>query len=471
MAVYTNTAIDAIREEYMADHVENTRLARQYDAGDHFRMITGQQRHMLFGQKLNAMADNIVRLILTTAASRVTFEGWSIDEPASDDADDDDPNRAGPVQRYLDDLMRRAQLGRKQYDVHRAMLRDGNHALSLGWRNGRVMIHRERWWDGETGVFVAYDRDEEYEFAVREWNQRQETGSTLARRNVYYPDHFLRYVKQGSGWELITESDPANPAQQSQNGTVKWEKRPGDPLGIPIVHFPNGSYEDTPYGQSDIIGLLGLQDELNSIQHDIAAAAKYTGFQMYWTAGARSSAGKLRIGPGRLFEFDAPEAKMGVVPAGDMTALTDAHSYKRSTMAIDSSTPMHTVNGKDWPSGEALINAEKPLVDKAGRLDQIVAPQWAMVGHRSVELGNAFGGLQLDEDAPITTMMADPRHLDELAIARIDAEKARTMELVSRIGDVALLRELDFLDADVITSLIAERTGVAEASREPVAQF
>lgn len=474
MVTYTNREIDDIRAEFTDDYNVAVKAAREYDAGRHTRMITARQQHQLFGKPMQPMADNVVKLVLTTAASRLTFEEWAVKEAEVDDGEttDNDEDGAGPVKTYLDDLYMRNQLRRKQYDVHRATLRDGDHAVALAFRKGRVHIVRERWWDGESGVFVAYDRDDEEEFAVREWEERVPgQDRPRRRRNVYYPDHFQRFYKDGSGWQPITDRDPDTPnAEMFKDGTVRWEKGPNDPLGIPIVHFANGSRDDTLYGESDIYEMLGLQDELNSIQHDMAAAAKYTGFQMYWTKNAKGDK-RLTIGPGMLFEFDHPNAEMHALKAGDMSALEASHAYKRKTMTINSETPLPTIEGADFPSGESLFQIYTPLVNKVTRLGAIAGPGWVKVGHRATEMANTFQRLNLDEDAPISAIFADPRQPDDLTIARAQVEKARVMEVVSRIQDLTLIEQLDFIDADTLERLRAERNGEGVPDERVLAEF
>lgn len=474
MPVYTNQAIDRIREDFSGEELANLQLYRDYAEGRQNRMMTPGQRRLLYPQKMNPQADNILRLVLNTITSRLVFQGWEVKEPEPEVGDDEedleeDLEAVGPVQGYLNDVYMRNRLQRLQYDVHYSMLRDGNHAVSTAWKDGRPRVFRERWWDGEEGIFIGYDRSGDKEFAVKEWKELDEDGKATERRTVYYPDHFIRFYKDGSGWAPIRQAAGTFEEEMMEraelrsfpDGSVAWEKAPGDPLGLPVVHFANGSRDDTPYGASDLVGLLGLQDEINSMQHDTSAASKFTGFQQVWAKSAGGGT-KLVIGPGRLLEFppDTQGTPAGVLPPGDLTALTSGVDHKRSTVATISQTPLHQITGKQWPSGEAILQVQMPTIDKATRLISIVGPEWGETGHRITELENTFGDGGLDEDAPITAVMENPRRLDELTEVRIQAERAKMLETISRIGDKVLLRMIPELSEAQIRELLANREGL-----------
>lgn len=485
MAIYTNSAIDRIREEATDEDLEDIRLFREYSEGRQNSMMTPAQRRLLYPQKLNKQADNVLRLVLTTISSRLVFTGWEVKEPRPEEGDtpdelEEDREAVGPVQSALDDVFMRNRLQKLQYETHWAMCRDGNTAVSLSWRGGRPRVHRERWWDGEDGIFVGYDRGGEEEFAVREWVEITPDGKPLHRRTVYYPDHFIRYWKDGQGWAPIRSQPEATELPTTEggelilpdqgdpyaDGSIRWEKAPGDPLGLPVIHFPNGSRDDSPYGASDLVGLLGLQDEINSMQHDISATSKFTGFQMTWIKG--SAGPTLRVGPGRVLEF-GPEITgnpAGVLPAGDMSSLLSGLDHKRATVAINSGTPIQQIIGKDWPSGEAILQTQMAVIDKATRLIQIVGPLHGQIGHRSIEMLNAFGEEGLDEDAPITAVMDNPRRIDELTEVRIQKERAQTLEIIGRIADPVLLRMVPELSERQVREILANREGLTITEME-----
>lgn len=467
--VYTQKQIEQIRDDNVDGYDVIVRKVRNYDDDQPLKMITARQQHQLYGRVPNAMSDNVMKVVLTSTASLLVFEEWDVEGaevndqgvPESEGEIDSVEDDAHPVKIYLDDFYMRNQLRKKQYHVHRSTLRDGNHGMSLACRNNRILAFREPYWDGDVGIFVAYDVNGDYEFVVREWwEMNWKTNTKIKRRNVFYPDMFQRFVQNGNKWEPIKDADESTPkdAKILTDGSVPWLKLDGSPLGIPIVHFANDSRNDSEYGRSDIAGVLGIQDDINSMQHDISATAKFTGFQQLWGKLLGLNGKKLLQGPGMAHEFTSPDAELYVIPAGDMSGLMDAHAYKRKTMAINTDTPMPTVDGAQWPTGEALLQFKQPQFNKAIRLGNSVGPSWTLLGHRSVEMANAFLGMNLDEDAPISTVFGDVRQLDEITVAKSKAEEARAMEIVSRIQDIALIEELGFLDPKTIEKLREERS-------------
>jgi hypothetical protein len=461
----THKEIDAIRKRDATD--PNLPMYRKYARGDQNVATTEFQRQAFAGRKVQPTADNVLHLILATAASRLEFTGWQVD-PRVDTISAEDATSsetaikaAKQVNAYLGDLFVRNQMGRKQFDTHYAQLRDGNHGIVLRWkpdgadvRRGRVVIHRERWFDSisEIGLFVGTDESDEPVWAVKEWVERDAIGKEVRRRVVYYDDRFERYRKTGRGWELYGIA--GDEQFQVRTGVLPW-RRPGtnDPLGLPVVYFPNGTDDDSSYGRSELVGLLGLQDDLNGIQVDVTAAAAFTGFQMYWLTGYKRTDGdsEFMVGPGRLVEVPNPDARMGVLPGGDMSGLTAAHKYKRETIAVDTQTPMHAITGQ-WPSGDALIRADMPMIDKVKRLGAINGPQWVMVGHRATEIYNAFGAGGLDEDAPITAIFSPPERLDDLTRSEVAAKRIGLYNALMLISDPIL-----FLKAAVETELLTQK--------------
>src|SRR5205085_1653954 len=92
------------------------------------------------------------------------------------------------------------------------------------------------------GAFVHYDDGGLPDWAVYEWQEYDpETQLTVERRVVYYPERMERYIRQqGANWQLYNLPDdfpagelPATPQP------VPWVDADGQPIGIPIVAFPN----------------------------------------------------------------------------------------------------------------------------------------------------------------------------------------------------------------------------------------
>jgi hypothetical protein len=473
----THEEIDAERKLYFPSG-SDIRKYRAYAAGDQVKNLSAQMRTILGSQRNNNTADNVLDLVLRTTAGRLNFEGWTIEngpqfvppEGVAEGSPETRDAAAQEVQDFLAEFYLKSRISGLQFDTHYATVRDGVTALSLRWKPGateaspgRPSVHRENWWDGKTGVFIGFDDFDEPAWAVKDWvelidNRPQD------RRNVYYPDAIYRYIKQG-GWQPYRlPDDPETDAA----GKVPWVRANGTALGLPIIPFANAVADSGMYGRSDIKGLLGIQDDINQIGVDITAAAMFAGFQMYFASGM--SVDGVTVGPGQFLSSPEATARMTAIPPGPMDSLIESYESKRQTIAIDTATPMHIIGG-EWPSGEALLRSEMPLVDKVTRLGAVLAPSWTLLAHRATELANRFGGMTLDEAAPITVNYAAPEHLDELTEVQVQAAQVDLYAKLSNIDDVFLLVKTGLVTQSEAEQMVAERAERAKAFMETEAAF
>lgn len=394
---------------------------REYFRGNQKGTHTPAQAKLLHGVLGHPFCDNVCKKIITEKASRHELLGFKVDSE--------------PVAAFLADLFIRNHLAALHHDVAVATLRDGNYALALRWQAtdparpslGRVTMHREPWWDGTSGIFVAYGGDGQPEYAAKDWHERNADGDMQKRRVVWFPDHFERYIEQGDGWRAFPL--PIDP--EGSNGIVPWVKRDGTPLGIPVIHFANSSDDDSPYGASELAGgTLGSQDQINDLHLDITATARMTGYQMYTATGVvpeRDDAGNpkaLVVGPGQTLQSSNPDARFDVLAAGEVAPQKDALMAKKESLFLSTDVPLHIITGQ-WPSGTALLRSEMPLVADVNRFNNAVGPPWATLAHRSTEMANTFGeGDRLDESVMIVAEFAPPERLDALTLAEIDKAKA-----------------------------------------------
>lgn len=461
---YTNAEITERRAADQPD-AKTVQTYRAYAEGRHNDVLSTDQKRLLEQRTSHDMTDNVLDLILKTTASRLKLTGWEVSEETPRRISDGSAVEQGEVEQvtaFLDGLWRMNRLPRLQYETHYAELRDGQSAISLGWRNGRVHLWREPWWDGEAGVYIAYDDAGEYEFAVKEWTQRNRNGDEIKRRTVYEAGKISRWRQDGKGWiEYDADTEPAE---------ITLTRRGGDPLPIPLVHFPNGTtVGDSVYGLSEVAGLLALQDDLNATQLDISAASMLTAFQRLFASGL-GEVKKLLLSPGSVFGVSEEGARLTVVPAGDLGPLMDTHHFKRDSMSVTARVPVHSLTG-DWPSGAALLRAEMPLIEKIEAMADVNGPQWTMVAHRAMELSNALGGTTLDEDVPLTSVFAPAERIDDLTDLEIRRQRAETWEILSRLPKAAMIEA--GVEEDIADTIIAQRDedgrrALEMAVREPM---
>lgn len=425
---------------------EIIREFRDYARGRQLKTLNADQMRIMSSVVKHDFSDNVLQLILWTHANRLRVARFDVEDDAVSD--------------FLYDLWVRNQFPDLFADSTYATLRDGNHAISLDWKpsddltnqyGGRVQLSRERWWDGNEGVFIMYGDDGQPEYAVKEWLPLDE--QPLKRRTIYFPDAIYRYVFDGNwkpytlpGEEDLQAIDPQNGVPM--RGVIPWLKRDGTPLGIPVIHLPNGSDDDTYYGASLLDGgPLAFQDQLNAIQHDITAAALMNGSPQTFSKGfslpddpndlsATPRKIKVKTGPGMHHHADEPTASFETITPGDLTQLASAYQTKLSALCRNTNTPLHLITGQ-WPSGEAIFRAEMPLIGAVMKLGESLGPQWSTVAHRATEIANAYGQVQLDENALIQTVFEPPEQRDPITLwtaADKAAPYVSTREVLRLVG-------------------------------------
>lgn len=418
----------------------NLKIYRNYARGRQRGTLTRGQQRILRGLTGNRFADNVCGMTLGEISNRLLLTRFEVA------GDDDQASAAAAVESFLRELWVMNQLPALSHQVHYASLRDGDHAVGISWNTDRVRLSRETWWDGKQGMFVAYGPDGRPGYAVKDW-----IDAGRRRRTIYYPDRIERYIAEGEGWRAYKPDGEAWP--------TPWFDQFGEPLGIPVVHFaalaqPNDSSEerdDQPeYGLSLLDGgLTGLQDEINDIQRDISAAARFTAYQMYWATGSSSGNVTLAVEPGALLLDENPEAKFGTLAAGSLQELERTLTVKLQAASRLTSVPMHFISGQ-WPSGEALMRAERPLIDKVEGLARVFGPAWASVAHKATRIANTFAGQAFDEALLISAVFANAERRDPLTRADIAARESPF------VSQRQTLRTLGY-SPDEIERIIAER--------------
>lgn len=387
---------------------------RAYAAGNQPRTLTDGQKEILAylvanGAVDNLFADNVCHQIVAEAADRLELLRFQ----AEDAAVADFLQAEVFVKNHLSDLMG---------ETHYATLRDGNFCLLAAWSDtqARVLLYREDWWDGETGMFVAYDEQAQAQYAVKEWQDADGNW----RRNVWLSDRLMRFRSIGKArWEPFSlPEDAAWP--------VPLVKADGRPMGLPVLHFANAGRGPSDYGVSELAGgVLGFQDQVNDLQYAISACARMTGYQMVTATGMTLPVDATTrlprqptIGPGAfLVNPNTQGASWGHIPAGDVEKLIETYRAKLQAVCRMTRTPLHLLTG-NWPSGEALLRAELPAVNKAARQVAKFRGVWASVGHLCTEIANAYGpGPELNEEATVTAEFASVDRLGPLAQSMAEA--------------------------------------------------
>ena len=440
------------------------KLFREYAAGNQPMTLTDEQRDILDGLLANSFSDNVCHQVVAEAAARLDLLRFDCEDNA--------------VKEFLDQFALRTNLGDFSGQTHYSSLRDGDYALTLGWDpgkgrpgDGRVTLLQEPWWDGQNGVFIAYSAQGEPLYAVKEW----ESLSGFRRRTVWFEDRIERYASDGGVWlPFALPSDSTAPGGgDGAAWPAGWIKSDGTPLHIPVIHFSNLSRGNgysgfSVYGTSELDGgVLGFQDQINDLQMDISAAARMTGYQMITITGTpppKDEAGNpapFTVSPGGVLHSTDPAARFGRIEAGDISQLISTYQAKLRAVSRMTRTPLHSITGGDWPSGEALLRSELPAINKARAQIKKLSAAWIEVAHRATEIANVFSNTGMDEDAVISAVFAKPDQSSQLSMAAV------VQTIAPYISADARLRLLDFTPAEIVTIRAEMKQDIADGLALP----
>lgn len=391
------------------------RYHRLYAKGQRSNLVlTDRERVYLQGILKSRFTDNICNLIIATASDRLVLEGFQVEDKG--------------VQTWLDeDLYIKNRIGALNGDTHYATLRDGNYCLYPWWsaRRNRIIIFREEWWDGKSGIYVHYDEEDQIKYAVKEWIDP--VRGSVRMRTVWFEGQMERYEStEGRDWkEYVIPGETA--------AIIPLLKADGAPLGIPIIHFANGGRGPSNYGDSELDGgPEGFQDQIDHLHYSITMTARNTGFQTTWSSGVSKAVDeegnevKLENGPGAHW-MGPTGSQFGHIPAGSIKEQIEAYHLKRGSVCHMTRTPLHYITG-NWPSGEALYRAELPLVDKVTKQREKVDPAWTTLAHRATEIANIYGKLGLNEEAMIGAVFADVERRDPFTLAAAEQAQANAAQ-------------------------------------------
>lgn len=469
-----HASIDDERKRALPNAQEIQRF-RNYVAGRQDQTLTKEQKEILNGVLKNNFCDNVCRRIVSTVSNRVKLERFDIPHEAS--------------LKYIQAMWTKNWLRMLSRRVHFTAIRDGDTYVALGWDNiaQRVTIKRELAWNGKRGVFMAFDDAGEPLYAVKEWEayyklEGDVTPQRYKRRVVWEEGRIGRFVLLAGGWQwfkLPEQKDAkGNVIREAEEGGWIWwtdnQEEGGESLGLPCVKF---SRMETPkdddnqeletldhYGTGILAGgVLGNQDIINDDHFSILAANRFTAYQTIWAKGvnmidANGNKVTLKLLPGTIIHVESKDADFGSFPAGDMSQLLATLEAHRKTAAQNTNTPAHTISG-EWPSGVALVEADRPLVEQANSLCDSFGPSWASVANKTLKIAKAFGGTatsDLDTQTLITSIFAETESQD------FAARVAIVKELAPYISIREALRLLNRYTTEQIEQIMRERKQEAE---------
>lgn len=310
----------------------------------------------MFGTLFRQFSDNFCALVVDAVEERLTVQGFRMGPGADAEADADAWR-----------IWQTNQMDAWSQVAHTESLVKG--AAYIG-----VSPFRDDWPADDAPLITVEDAAEvtvrtstsrrgQRVAALKKW--KGDDGTWLA--TLYLPDEVVKYqrAERTSGQSWVARETPGE----------AWPLP--NPLGvvpiIPLVNRPRlrGA------GESEIAGVIPMQNAINKLAMDMLVAAEYGAFRQRWATGVEipvdPETGKpvdaYKTSIDRFISTPVPDAKFGEFGQTDLTPYRDAIEMFVQHIASTTRTPPHYLLGQSgsFPSGESLKATETGLVAKARR--------------------------------------------------------------------------------------------------------
>lgn len=381
-----------------ADH-ERLKIHDDYYEGRHPLAFATPKFKTAFGSLFRAFADNWCQIVVDTCEERLNVQGFRFGE-------DTDADRDAWAVWQSNDLDAGAQL------VHREALVAGR-AYAIVWADaaGRPRITPES--PRQVAVTYAPGDRRTITAALKRW-----TDGGQAHASLFLPNRVVRLTARAVDGVYVPAS-----------GWTTVETH-ANPLGVvPVVEFTNRP-SLLGRGESEIAGVVPVQDAVNKLVADLLIASEYAAFRQRWVAGM----GEPTVDPdtgvavepfegsvGRLWYAEDGDTKFGEFEASDLTNYVGAIEMFVQHIASQSRTPPHYffLRG-EFPSGESIQSAEAGLVAKCRRKTTHFGDAW----ERVMRLAFAVTGDPRADETSAETLWADVRTHTESEWADALAKRA-----------------------------------------------
>jgi hypothetical protein len=233
---------------------------------------------------------------------------------------------------------------------------------------------------------------------------------------------------------------------------------------IPIVHIPNSSISSSPWGQSDIWDIIGLNRELNEKMTDVSDIINYHAAPVTIITGAKAS--QLERGPKKVWAGLPKDAHVfNLESRGEMAGALEYIQFLKRTMHEITGVPENAL-GQTQPisntSGVALAIQYQPIMNRYHmkrihftkglevineliiRTAAVFMPEWLMYNPSIAETPEPDQATQLDPADPLTYRTEihwpDPLPVDVL-IKLNEVQAKMAIGLESKKGALRILGE------------------------------
>lgn len=342
-------------------------LYRDYYDGNHRFPFATDSWNKEFANMFKYFRDNLCPAVVDAKADRLILN-------AIDGGTD-------AVNGVISSIWTRERLEYRSGEIHKMSLKEGD-AFVIVWPDE---TNQARWYvQRGDRVAAKYGEDPQGELEIAAklwpvedvWHKNKE--KWYFRLNLYYRDHIERYITMNEvagvdvpetpdKWQEFQEPDP------DEEGAIITGSVVENPYGIvPVIPFPNNA-DLGAYGRSELTDIIPLQDALNKSVSNMLIAGEFVAFPQRYIIGLEVDVNEegiptnreQRAAMDRILTIGNPAAKAGEFAAADLTKFVAEQDSYRAEMARVSRTPLHhlLLTG-DFPSGEALGAAERPLMSQ-----------------------------------------------------------------------------------------------------------
>jgi Phage portal protein, SPP1 Gp6-like len=365
--------------EEIKDRTAEIGLYRAYYDGNHRKPFATAKWNEQFSSMFSKFRDNLCPAVVDAKADRIQLTG--IQGPKPDDA----------VSAAINAIWTRENLEYRHGEITKNALKDGD-AFVIVWPD---TINQARWYiQRGDRVAVKYRSEPQGElecaaklFPITEYKEKPED-KVRWRLNLYYDDRVERYITQdeiagGDVPKQLAKWDEFEPDRPEEDDD---EAQPGEgsiiinPYGrVPVFPFPNNA-DLGAYGRSELKDVIPLQDALNKSVSNMLVAGEFVSWPQRFLIGVdvdvdeegNPTGREQKAALDRILAIANPNAKAGEFSAADLTNFIKEQDSYRAEMARISRTPLHhLLMTGDFPSGEALGAAERPLASQVA--DRIAA--------------------------------------------------------------------------------------------------
>jgi hypothetical protein len=371
---------------------------------------------------------NVLRFVKTAIAA--IADKLFINSIATEDA---------PTNDVMQQWLTKNRIETMQRELYKLIVRDGIAYVLVKYENDSPALSIVESYDGKTGAVSIYDAQTKQEIAViNSWY----AGATR-NVDVYYDNRIEKYTYDNDTGMWITRKDTTD-----EEWPIDWTDNNNEPLGIALVRFD--------ISESDIVEAVQLQSDMNEAVLDLLATSRTMGWPQRVLKNASQETyllnqysqplldygtsypipRKIELTPGSILMLQGTDSDLNQLePATPNTTVLDT---LRSLFSQVTTVPQYILNGNEFPSGVALLNAEMRLNHKVESHQGYLTPSFESMLTMMVKVNNVFGDTAYAIDAVWTIVWASPEVYTEDLKLEMQAARVDTVVKLKMAGVISI---------------------------------